>query len=132
MPFLSLSLSSRWLTLITPLYAGVGRCLIESVRTPSVVRDSAAWDVFSVRPMGICQAIERALTNEQKPFSETRWSDARAHTVPAAEAVPGSRVLTSAHSIRVPVSANLAFAPIRRIGGRTGWYFGNTLWRVPA
>jgi hypothetical protein len=23
-----------------------------------------------------------------------------------------------------------AFAPIRRIGGRTGWYFGNTLWRI--
>ena len=23
-----------------------------------------------------------------------------------------------------------AFAPIRRIGGRTGWYFGNVLWRI--
>jgi hypothetical protein len=23
-----------------------------------------------------------------------------------------------------------AFAPIRRIGGRTGWYFGNALWRI--
>ncbi len=37
-PFLSLSLSSRWLTLITPVYAAIGRRLIESVRNPSVVR----------------------------------------------------------------------------------------------
>ena len=40
-PFLSLSLSSRWLTLITPVYAAIGRSLIESVRNPSVVHESA-------------------------------------------------------------------------------------------
>ena len=38
-PFLSLSLSSRWLTLITPVYASIGRSLIESVRHPSVVQN---------------------------------------------------------------------------------------------
>ena len=41
-PFLSLSLSSRWLTLITPVYASIGRCLIESVRNASVVRNPGA------------------------------------------------------------------------------------------
>ncbi len=125
-PFLSLSLSSRWLTFITPVYASIGRFLIESVRTPSVVQNPRAAKLFSIRPMGITQAIERALANEDRPAAETRWSDARA--VPAPE--PGRDLLTNEQTIRVPVAPDRAFAPIRRIGGRTGWYFGNILWRI--
>lgn len=30
----------------------------------------------------------------------------------------------------VSVCPSLAFAPIRRIGGSTGWYFGTWLWRI--
>ena len=30
----------------------------------------------------------------------------------------------------MPVSPAQAFRPIRRIGGETGWYFGNRLWRL--
>jgi len=30
----------------------------------------------------------------------------------------------------VPVAPARAFAPIRRIGGTTGWYYGNRLWRL--
>ena len=75
-PFLSLSLSSRWLTLITPVYAAIGRSLIESVRNPSVVLDPAALDAFDIRPMGITRSIERALANEDRSLAETRWSDA--------------------------------------------------------
>ena len=66
-PFLSLSLSSRWLTLVTPVYASIGRCLIESVRNPSVVQSPTAARLFAVQPMGIARAIERALANEDRP-----------------------------------------------------------------
>jgi len=129
-PFLSLSLSSRWLTLITPVYAAIGRCLIESVRNPSVVRDPKSLEAFSVRPMGISRAIERALTCEDRSCAETRWSDARAHAGKSVPAAPGRRLLTNEQIVRVPVPPSQAFAPIRRIGGRTGWYFGNLLWRT--
>jgi hypothetical protein len=30
----------------------------------------------------------------------------------------------------VPLPPDQAFAPIRRIGGLTGWYFGDFLWRI--
>src|SRR5947209_9489465 len=75
-PFLSLSLSSRWLTLITPVFASIGRCLIASVRNPSLVRNPIATELFAVQPMGITQAIQRALANEDLPAAETRWCDA--------------------------------------------------------
>ena len=130
-PFLSLSLSSRWLTLITPVYAAIGRCLIESVRNPSVVRNPAAREAFPIRPMGIRRAIERALANEDQDAAQTRWSDARGRTRGCSEQPPCAHdVLTHEQTIRVRATPAQAFAPIRRIGGRTGWYFGNQLWRL--
>jgi len=129
-PFLSLSLSSRWLTLITPVYAAIGKRLIASVRNPSVVRNPAALKEFHIRPMGIARAIERALLNEDLDLAETRWSDARVRFRSGARAAPGRDLLTHEQTIRVPVSPMQAFAPIRRIGGRTGWYFGNVLWKI--
>jgi len=127
-PFLSLSLSSRWLTLITPVYASIGRHLIESVRNPSVVLSPNARDLFAVWPMGIARAIERALANEDRPVAETRWSDALACGSGTPE--PGRDLLINEQTTRVPLTPDLAFAPIRRIGGQTGWYFGNALWRI--
>jgi hypothetical protein len=35
--------------------------LIEGLRNPTVVRDKKALEVFSVRPMGIKEAISQAL-----------------------------------------------------------------------
>ncbi|MDD4890717.1 MAG: DUF2867 domain-containing protein, partial [Phycisphaerae bacterium] len=43
----------------------------------------------------------------------------------------GSRVVHS-RVLRVPVSPEQAFAPIRRIGGKNGWYFGDFLLRARA
>jgi Protein of unknown function (DUF2867) len=130
-PVLSLSLSSRWLTLITPVYASVGRCLIESVRNASVVRNGNAAELFSMRPMGITQAIERALTHEDRPAAESRWSDAARRTPERSMvANSGHDLLVNEQTARVPLPVGEAFAPIRRIGGKTGWYFGNVLWRI--
>jgi len=127
-PFLSLTLSSRWLTLITPVYASIGRFLIESVRHPSVVRDPGPALSFPVRPMGVQKAIARALSNEDCSAAETRWSDAGTSAAFGHE--PGHDVLKDERTVLVPLSPEAAFAPVRRIGGRTGWYYGNLLWRL--
>jgi uncharacterized protein YbjT (DUF2867 family) len=129
-PFLSPGLSSRWLTLVTPVYASMGRFLIESVRTPSVVRHPEAACIFKVQPAGLTRAIERALTNEDLCSAESRWSDAGCPAAWAKAAEPGPAVLSNVQQIRVPLPPGEAFAPVRRIGGRTGWYFGNWLWRM--
>ena len=41
-PLLTPRLSSLWLGLVTPLYARVGRKLVDSLRNPTVIRDPAA------------------------------------------------------------------------------------------
>lgn len=131
-PVLTPRLSSLWLGLVTPLYARVGRKLIDSMRHPTVVRDTSALQVFPVRPMGVREAIARALHNEDREFAETRWSDAlsaggRARSWGGVRF--GSRLIDS-RAAHVPVPPPIAFAAIRRIGGKTGWYYANWLWRL--
>jgi uncharacterized protein YbjT (DUF2867 family) len=64
-PVLTPYLSSLWLGLVTPASAEVGRHLIEGLRNPTVIRDQSALDVFSVRPMGIREAIRKALEEDR-------------------------------------------------------------------
>lgn len=63
-PVLTPWLSSLWLALVTPLYARVGRQLIEGVRNETTVHDTSARDRFAVKPMGVAEAIDRAMKNE--------------------------------------------------------------------
>ncbi len=131
-PILTARLSSLWLGLITPLYARVGRKLIDSLRHPTVVRDESALERFGIRPRGIREAVAGALQHEDRAFSETRWSDAM-----SSGGSPrswggvrfGTRIVDS-RSATVLCSPAEAFAPIRRIGGDTGWYYGNRLWQI--
>ena len=144
-PVLTPRLSSLWLWLVTPVYAGVGKKLVDSLRNETVVHDTRAPGVFGVRPRNAAEAIARALANEDREIAETRFSDeafARAAERDARSAGQGrlagpgyggerrgSRLVDS-RSIVVPHAPAVAFAPIQRIGGRTGWYRGAALWRL--
>jgi uncharacterized protein YbjT (DUF2867 family) len=131
-PVLTPRLSSLWLGLVTPLYARVGRKLIESMRHPSVVHDATALRRFGIQPQGVREAIALALRHEDHDFAETRWSDALSAAGPLRDwggVRFGSRLVDSrvAHVEAPPARA---FAAIRRLGGASGWYYGNWLWRL--
>ncbi|MDB4766861.1 NAD(P)H-binding protein, partial [bacterium] len=74
-PLLTPYLSSLWLGLVTPLYARVGRKLVESLRNPTLVSNNITDKYFTVRPRSTEMAIVRALVNEDEQFAATRWSD---------------------------------------------------------
>ncbi len=131
-PVLTPYLSSLWLGLVTPLYARIGRKLIESIVHPTVVRDPAALTAFAVRPMGIAQAIRRALAYEEQEFALTRWSDALSSAGrqrPWGGVAFGTRLVDS-RTLGTRATPAAAFAPIRSIGGDNGWYACNRLWQL--
>lgn len=131
-PFLTPRLSSLWLGLVTPIYARIGRKLIDSLRNPTLVRNPSALRVFDLRPRTLRDAIERALQNEDQEFAETRWSDALSSggKTPSWGGVRFGTRLVDSRTLGVSASPAAAFAPIRRIGGANGWYFANVLWWV--
>ncbi len=131
-PVLTPYVSSLWLGLITPLYARIGRKLIESIVHSTVVRDTAALETFPVRPMGIEEAIRSAIRTEEHAFAVTRWSDALSSSgaSPTWGGVQFGPRLVDSRTVRVETTPAAAFAPILRIGGKTGWYAWNGLWRL--
>ena len=131
-PVLTPWLSSLWLGLVTPVYSSIGRKLIDSIPHETIVKNDLALGLFDIRPRGIREAIERALRNEDEEMAATRWSDAlssRTATRSWGGVRFGSRLVDS-RSARVSCRPAEAFKPIRRIGGQTGWYYANWLWRV--
>lgn len=131
-PLLTPHLSSLWLGLVTPVYARVGRELIEGLRNRSVVQDDAARSAFPVRPLGMADAIARAIRNEDRSFALTRWSDALQSgggPKPLVSARFGSR-LVDARTLHVDLPPEQAFAPIACIGGNSGWYYGTWMWKL--
>ncbi|MEO5895740.1 MAG: SDR family oxidoreductase [Vicinamibacterales bacterium] len=106
-PFLTPHLSGLWLALVTPAQARVGRALVEGLKNSTVVRSTAARDTFAIVPTPL-EAALRAAIDEGAEKRKRIDSRTRMVEVPAAQ----------------------AFAPVRRIGGATGWYFLNLLWRV--
>ena len=63
-PVLTPRLSSLWLGLVTPIYARIGRKLVDSMRNPTLVSDPSALTVFGIKPKGLKEAIKRALYHE--------------------------------------------------------------------
>lgn len=135
-PVLTPRLSGLWLGLVTPVYARVGRALVESICHETVVRDDAARRDFAIEPVGVRQALRDALANEDRAFAETRWSDAISSggtdpaTFDASAAVRDGRVLVDTRERRVDAPADRVFAAVRRIGGRNGWYAFDWLWKL--
>jgi hypothetical protein len=75
-PILTPRPSGLWLGLITPIYARIGRKLIDSMRNPTLVHNASALTAFDIKPKGLREAIERAPQNEDQEFALTTWYDA--------------------------------------------------------
>jgi uncharacterized protein YbjT (DUF2867 family) len=130
MPLLTPAACRFFLGLITPVYGRVAGAMVESLRNETVVNTDAAREAFSISPRGLREAIARAIVNEDREFAETRWSDALTSAPPLKwSGVPFGRRMVSSRLIGVARAPEHAFDPIKRIGGRTGWYAANWFWR---
>ena len=131
-PVLTPRLSSLWLGLVTPVYARVSRKLIDSLRHASIVTNPLPPGAFDIRPMGVADAIAAAMRNEDHDYAATRWSDALSSS--GRERAQGNvrfgTRLVNTRTATVAAPPDAAFAPIRRIGGETGWYSANALWKL--
>ena len=131
-PFLSPRLSSLWLGLVTPVYARVGKKLIDSLRNKTIVHNASALARFPIKPLGVGQAIKRALQHEDREIAQTRWSDAL-----SAGGKPrlwggvrfGSRLIDRQEAL-IDADVSRVFDPVRRIGGDNGWYFATWIWKL--
>lgn len=131
-PLLTPYLSALWLGLITPVYARIGRKLIESLTVDTVISDDSAARDFDICPVGYREAIAQALENEKQDFIESRWFDALssrgAEIVPPSSPAYARKTMKLKHGTKA--SRRGAYDTVSALGGEVGWLYLNPLWCV--
>jgi uncharacterized protein YbjT (DUF2867 family) len=132
-PVLTPRLSSYWIHLVTPVPASLAQPLAEGLRNPVICRDHRIRDIIPQELLDCRQTIRLALQRIEQQQVETCWSDAGAAIPPewtycGDAAYAGGTVLSLGYRVRLPATPAEVWEPITRIGGETGWYYGDTLW----
>ena len=132
-PVLTPNLSSKWLGLVTPVYARVGKKLIESLKNDSIITKTNQPKTFEIIPCGVEEAIKNTMEMDDAGSSESTWYNSTSSSlVVKSHQNSHSRkyVLTDIREKIVVANAQNAFKPINEIGGQNGWYYANTLWKI--
>jgi uncharacterized protein YbjT (DUF2867 family) len=134
-PFLTPRLSSHWVGLVTPISNSIARPLIEGLDNEVVVDDpEKARTLFpDVEPLPVEAAIRLALRRVESDELPTVWNSAVSSTPTATrptslETTEGLYRETRTRTVEAP--PDLVFETIARLGGETGWLYGQGLWRL--
>lgn len=134
-PLMAPVISAYWIHIISPLPSAIAVPLIEGLKNPVVCKDTRIREIIPQRLLSCRMAIRLALERIQQELVETRWSDAGLVMPPEwtysgdAE-YAGGTILECCYKVRLKASPEEVWKPVSRVGGETGYYFGNMLWRI--
>ncbi len=134
-PFLTPELSAHWLHLVTPVPVALARPLIHGLRQRVVCGETRIRDIIPQDLLPCDKAIRRALDRLRTHAVPTRWTDAGSPAVPEWVACgdadyAGGHLLGDGWGVQLAATPEAVWKPVERIGGDTGWYQDNTLWRL--
>ena len=132
-PVLSPSLSSHWVGLVTPLQSTTARHLVESLGNRVVVTDDTAERVLNVQPVGVRDALERAVHSTRSLNIPTRWSPTTwkpADPLPSDPEYAFGTTFIDERAVRTPASRESLTWAFTRVGGQVGYYSAGWAWWI--
>ncbi len=135
LPFLTPRLSSYWIHLLTPIPAALARPLTEGLKNPVVCHDNRIADLLPQELFDCRLAIRLALRRMKKHQVESSWSDS-GQIHPAEWSVQGDpdwaggKIFTDARKINIDAGPEEIWPALVSIGGESGWYYANWLWKL--
>ncbi len=134
-PVLTPGLSALWIHLISPVPKSIALPLTEGLTSDAVCTENRIQSIIPQTLLSCREAIKLALDRTQQQQVQTCWMDAGrllepewAHCGDADWA--GGTIMKCGYRALVKASPQDVWQPVARIGGNTGWYFGNFLWRL--
>jgi uncharacterized protein YbjT (DUF2867 family) len=134
-PVLTPRLSSLWIHLVTPVPAAIARPLAEGLRNRVVCREQRIRELIPQELLDCRRAIRLALDRERRQQVESSWTDAglippAEWSLPGDPAWAGGTVFEDARRAVLAGSPEQIWPAVARIGGCTGWYAADRLWRL--
>ncbi len=134
-PVLTPRLSSYWIHLVTPVPASIARPLAEGLSNPVVCQESSITKLLPQELFDARTSIRRALDELRQQTVESSWTDS-GHIDPAEWSIPGDpnwaggSICEDSRRIVLQASAEEAWSALVKIGGETGYYHADWLWKL--
>ena len=133
-PIMSPKLSSYWLYYVTSTSYKLAVALVKSMKIEVVCRDNKINELLDIKPLSYNESLSRAFTKIKNNEIVSSWKDAYASSgidshisdfiqIPTYGCFRDQRKLTFD-------SSEKCIDRIWEIGGETGWYYGDWLWKL--
>lgn len=120
---------------LLPLSPDISQPLLQGLGVETITKEN---DIRKIIPQDLIpcfKAIELATRKDSLKITETRWSDAGDLNPPewlyaGDEGYSGGTLLQGGYKMQLECEPEDIWPFISRIGGHTGWYYGDFLWRL--
>ncbi|OLN25935.1 putative nucleoside-diphosphate-sugar epimerase [Desulfovibrio sp. DV] len=134
-PVLTPRLSTYWLQLVTPLPRSLIVPLVEGLRNEVICHDQRIRDLVPRECLSTRAAVRLALDKIRQNTVETTCADAGKASPPEWAACgdapyAGGTIYECGYRATVQADPERTWKAITHIGGDTGWYYGDVLWRI--
>ena len=133
-PIMTPKLSSYWLYFVTSTSYQLAKSLVHSMKIEVICRDTELNAILGVKPLTYKDSLKRAFRKIETNEIVSSWKDAYSSS---------GLNFNISDFIQVPVfgcfkdsktrsfeNRKTCIDKIWRIGGNTGWYYGNWLWKL--
>jgi len=132
-PVMTPRLSSYWLYFVTTTSYKLAIALVNSMKIEVVCRDSKVNQILDVKPLSYKEALSKAFLKIESNEVVSSWKDSLISgrlniKISDFINVPKFGCLTDQRS-RVYADRQACLDKIWRIGGKTGWYYADHLWK---
>ena len=133
-PVMTPRLSSYWLYFVTSTSYKLAVSLVDSMKVEVVCRDNTINSILGVEPIGYEQALKKAFNKIESNEITSSWKDSYAssgilYNVSDLIEVPTFGCFVDKRQ-RTFDNREACLSRIWGIGGKTGWYYGNWLWKL--
>ena len=134
-PVLTPTLSAYWIRFISPVPTSIALPLTEGLTSDAVCTENRIQRIISRKLLSCREAIRLALDRLKQEQVDTCWMDAGeliepewAHCGDAEWA--GGTIMNCGYRAQIKSEVEEIWRSISKIGGQSGWYYLNILWRL--
>lgn len=133
-PFLTSKISSYGLFLGTSVSYSMAINMTNSMKTEVICRDRELNNILNVKPIDYKSSIKRAFLRIKENHVVSSWRDSMVNGISFSKSsdyieVPEFGCYKDVKTIKTD-DPEKVMANILSIGGETGWYYANWLWRI--
>ena len=133
-PVMTPKLSSYWLYFVTSTSYKLALNLVDSMKIEVIAKDTRLQEILNIKPHTYKEAIDLAFKKIEQNLVISSWKDSMisgrfVDNLEKHIQVPKYGVLKDHKQIKVK-NPEEVLQRVWSIGGKTGWYYGNWLWKI--